>query len=672
MENASRLVFTFLLNSLWQLPLICGAAWLAARFLRNGPASHRHALWITALVVSLILPTLSLRSHTAPGPRPFFAVEVPHASPASAAPAAPLPSTPSPRTPDFEYAPSAAALLAALYGCFVLYRATRLAWSWRNAAALRRRASVEPMPQAVNQAFTRARTALQTPGAALRWSRDVRSPVMTGVIHRSVLLPESMQHETSEDILATAIGHELGHAARHDFLSNLLCEILALPIAAHPASLFLMRRIRETRELACDEFVTRRLIAPREYARSMTAIAAQLIAPPPAACTLGVFDGDILEERIRRLVDAPPRLRHARVWLAAGLAALAATAIIASSLAISAHAQSTQPQIAANATVEQLRQALAQAPNNATLHQRLAQALAEQGRPGTPDPLYDEARAEYLKALALQPGNQATLEGLMLLGIHAKTYDDARLWAKQLLAADPNRVSALYSTGFLDWVTAYPDYAQARAGMPDMEQGQIANDAARQAFCSRYRSQIDEGIAMELAAVRIAPDYSDAMAYENLLLRLKAGCADTPTAATALVSEANDWVSQALAAKHRVASGAAAPVARPAGELAPPPPPPPPPPPANVERETVSTTPAPPHHGEGQGAFWQVAASRPITVSALLDSLKASGFHGMRAIVDKVDSSIKIFVMVGPYEESELSTSKAALEAAGYRVIGRW
>ena len=43
METVSRYLLTFLLNSLWQIPLAAAVAALACRLMRNGPASHRHA-----------------------------------------------------------------------------------------------------------------------------------------------------------------------------------------------------------------------------------------------------------------------------------------------------------------------------------------------------------------------------------------------------------------------------------------------------------------------------------------------------------------------------------------------------------------------------------------------------------------------------------------------------
>ena len=92
--------------------------------------------------------------------------------------------------------------------------------------------------------------------------------------------------------------------------------------------------------MACDELVTQRLMDAGVYARSIMSIASGNDGAAASGYTLGVFDGDILEERIRRLVERPAaNLKRARLLLAAGLSALALCAVIASTLALTARAQ---------------------------------------------------------------------------------------------------------------------------------------------------------------------------------------------------------------------------------------------------------------------------------------------------------------------------------------------
>ena len=64
METISWYVLTFLLNSLWQIPVILCGATLAAWLLRYGPANHRHAVWVVALIASAALPIFSTSTVT--------------------------------------------------------------------------------------------------------------------------------------------------------------------------------------------------------------------------------------------------------------------------------------------------------------------------------------------------------------------------------------------------------------------------------------------------------------------------------------------------------------------------------------------------------------------------------------------------------------------------------
>jgi len=145
-------------------------------------------------------------------------------------------------------------------------------------------------------------------------SAQVSGPVTAG---RAIILPESLLAEPSEDVLTTVAGHEMAHIARRDFACNVVYEVLYLPVSFHPAAWLIHREIERTREMACDEMVTHRLMAAGTYARSIMSIATAMMALPRPGYTLGVFDGDILEARIRRLVERPvANLKRARLLLA--------------------------------------------------------------------------------------------------------------------------------------------------------------------------------------------------------------------------------------------------------------------------------------------------------------------------------------------------------------------
>jgi len=138
-------------------------------------------------------------------------------------------------------------------------------------------------------------------------SETLPVPVTTGLFHPVIILPESLLHEGSVDLLTSAIAHEFIHVARRDYLLNLIYELLFVPISFHPAAALLRRRVRETRELCCDELVAERILNAEVYARSLVKLAGS--APPlrrlSVTTTVGIADADILEARIMSLLKRP-------------------------------------------------------------------------------------------------------------------------------------------------------------------------------------------------------------------------------------------------------------------------------------------------------------------------------------------------------------------------------
>ena len=167
-------------------------------------------------------------------------------------------------------------------------------------------------------------------------------------------------------------------------------------------------------------------------------------------------------------------------------------------------------------------------------------------------------------------------------------------------------------------------------------------------------------------ALQMDPHYSDAMAYLNLLYRLKASVADSAAESADAVSKANEWIGKALDAKRispdssprGVTSGAS-----------PPPPPPPPPPPHISDTALATDAPMPAHlsRERRKGDFWQVVGAADMPAKELIAQLKAAGFPAGSAMTSG-DSAVR--VMVGPYpDDATMTIALSELQAAGYRVL---
>src|SRR5690348_8626006 len=52
-------LLSYLLNSLWQVPLLFAAGWMIARALRPTGADAEHRVWVSVLMLQTLLPALS-------------------------------------------------------------------------------------------------------------------------------------------------------------------------------------------------------------------------------------------------------------------------------------------------------------------------------------------------------------------------------------------------------------------------------------------------------------------------------------------------------------------------------------------------------------------------------------------------------------------------------------
>jgi beta-lactamase regulating signal transducer with metallopeptidase domain/cell division septation protein DedD len=704
METISRYLLTFLLNSVWQIPLAAAVAAGVCRLMRNGPASHRHAVWVAALLAAILLPVASVRTGEPAAPLRLALPDAPPtvtlAAPAAlAAGPAPARSTPVQDGRTVSFARTTAMVLLAAYFLFVLWRMVRLAWAAMRTIQIRRSAHAGVTPLPLQDVWARCLTAFDLREVHLLSSTKVSGPVTAG---RTIILPQSLLSETAEDLLTTAIGHEMAHISRHDFAFNLLYELLYLPASFHPAAWLIHRNIERTREMASDELVTHRLLDAGVYARSIMSIAAGMTALPHPGYTLGVFDGDILEERIRHLIERPvANLKRARLLLIAGLSALAVCAVVASGLALTARAQSgsyAEMKLAETAynrgdfagAVERFENAVKLDPASIKAKLFLAMALLQQYNPSSqPDaaesPIPARARQQYLDVLARDSKSKVAIEGLLTIANNTRQNAEAHDWALKLIAVDPTDKEGYYTAAFVDWVTVYPEYARARtaAGMNLEDPGIIPDASLRKSLRGQHQARIEEGFRMLQVALELDPDYGNAMAYMNLLYRIESCIVDSPAESAEMVAKADDWVTKALAAKRKSARNplpAATqldvdrPVSGPSGAgdffAAPPPPPPPPPPPVAGDQAASAAPPFRPRNvAERTAPFWQVMGSTDMPANALAGLLKAKGFSA--SLLGGQDNLVR--VVVGPYpDQQSLDQAKGALEAAGFRAVRVW
>ncbi len=339
-------LLTYALNSLWQVPLIFAAAWLAARLLRRSGPTAEHRVWTTALLLEALLPActlqplpalqtlqhwLSLRGQTSLHPGAQVTVSM---GPAHAA-------------AGLQLAPALLTAAALLYLTTVLYFAARLCVGLYRTAALRHRAQPLSLTGYASQSYQRYARLFAVHNASVATSSDIATPITLGIRHRLLLLPAQLTAQftaqlpadlPSEDLDAI-FAHEFAHMHRRDFARNLAYEALSLPAAFHPLLWLTRTHLAQTRELVCDALAAESVAGGPRYARSLLRLASKFseLPHPTPPHAIGIFDANHaqnFERRIMNLTHKPIQLKGPRRLATTALSLLLGACACTSALAL--------------------------------------------------------------------------------------------------------------------------------------------------------------------------------------------------------------------------------------------------------------------------------------------------------------------------------------------------
>jgi TonB family protein len=341
MTTLESFLLSYLLNALWQVPLLFASGWLVARALRKLGAAAEHRVWVGTLLLQALLPALSalpwdfLRSLFRLPDTPLRNAD-PHVSVVMGAGA-----TFGSRLPGSLLAGTAIA-----YAVAIAYFAARFAWRLHKTRSLRRNAAHIELPAEAARHWTQCAHTFGVSHASIAVSSQVFGPVTIGIAHKLVLLPARMLQALPEAELRAAIAHEFAHMRRHDFLKNLAYELLSLPISFHPVFRLTRERLTESREMVCDQIaaeITNRFAnpsgEPHPYARSLLRLASLLVDATPNRTphAIGIFDATTFERRVMKLTEKQTRVSARRRFAAVAASALLGLATCASAVALSLH-----------------------------------------------------------------------------------------------------------------------------------------------------------------------------------------------------------------------------------------------------------------------------------------------------------------------------------------------
>ncbi len=225
--------------------------------------------------------------------------------------------------------------------------------------------------------------------------------------------------------------------------------------------------------------------------------------------------------------------------------------------------------------VDFFKEAVALDPNNLNGRLYLATAYMSQYIPGAGSPenlqVAKQAKEEFLRVLEKDANDKTALASLASLSYQQaqgepdldaklKKLDEAKEWYLKLIAADPQNKEGFYSLAVIDWVKWYAAWMRSRAdlGMKPEEPGPLKDKKVKDQLKDQYSAVIEDGIKNLQKALDIDPNYDDAMAYMNLLIRERADLDDTADQYKKDVDVADGWVQKALDTKKMKAAKEAA------------------------------------------------------------------------------------------------------------------
>ena len=333
--NILGTAFAALLNNLWQSAAIALLVWAALRFLPRVNvqinAATRCAVWWAVLAAVVLLPIAPQRIN-APGkaaeaPLPSFeSASIPVTIAPAPAVSAPVEiASPVSRARGPLEITAGAGLLAifAIWSALSLFRIAQIIRSYRYLRGIKQRSRAVSPEQLLNFNYWLLACGIDRT-ARLLVSSEIVSPMAVGFRRPAVIVPESLLNEFTPEELDHVLLHELAHIARYDDWTNLFARLIGALLPIHPVAVWLVKRIEQEREVACDDWVVAMTGEARPYAASLTRLFELCSARRRQLLATGMADrashlGERIEALLRTGRDFAPRVSLVRVALGAAV-----------------------------------------------------------------------------------------------------------------------------------------------------------------------------------------------------------------------------------------------------------------------------------------------------------------------------------------------------------------
>ncbi len=180
----------------------------------------------------------------------------------------------------------------------VVLLSVRFAVGWKVICRLRARPIEKDSVWCTRFACLKERIGVSS-SVQLLWSASASVPMVIGWVRPVVLVPTALLTGLSASQLEAVLAHELAHIRQHDYLVNLLQNVLETLLFYHPAVWWISEQVRNEREHCCDDLAAAACGGTLKYTAGFN-----------GACRIATHIGVAWVSRDRRLArrsDRPAR-----------------------------------------------------------------------------------------------------------------------------------------------------------------------------------------------------------------------------------------------------------------------------------------------------------------------------------------------------------------------------
>ena len=166
------------------------------------------------------------------------------------------------------------------------------------------RAAAVPMceaPSGLRRRLAEALRGTNVPESAVLVTESRVVPYVVGLLRPRIVVPLRLLGRIGDTALKGILLHEDAHRRRREPLRLLLSRAAAVAFFFYPLLWPLLRRLRETGEMACDDAVLAGGIEPGAYARALASVLDMKLTAAPSSAALDRRNPSLMRRRLTRL-----------------------------------------------------------------------------------------------------------------------------------------------------------------------------------------------------------------------------------------------------------------------------------------------------------------------------------------------------------------------------------